>query len=397
MMRFVTVLLPNLPIAVARRDDPKLAARPLLLAAPSGTHVNVAAASDDLAALVGRPLRQALGRCPAAAVRRANPARDAQVVTTLRAALDRLSPRVAEQRDGTEALLTADLGEAHLPAALAQVGRLAGAIRATVRLEVALGLAANPLVARLAARVAGVGAAIVVPPGQEAAFLVPQPIALLPIEADVAERLGLFGLRTIGAVAQLPRDALAAQFGTAGAMLHDLAHGRNPPLFGARPDAARVVVRRRFAGAVVDGRVVAMALDQLAAELAARLDAGGWAVRALTLVVTLADDAPQAGRRMFQAPTSDVRQLRAALGAMVRTLSLTSGVDALSVAATELTPRVIQQAELFAPAASRHCDLDGALAQLAARFPGQLLRAALADADAACPERRVRLDTWDPR
>jgi hypothetical protein len=122
---------------------------------------------------------------------------------------------------------TADLGHASLTVALAQVGRLADTTRAALRLEVALGLAANPLIAQLAAQLGGAGTGIVVPPGHEAAFLAPQSIRLLPIEQAIAERLGLFGLRTIGAVAQLPRDALEAQFGAAGGLLFDLARGVN--------------------------------------------------------------------------------------------------------------------------------------------------------------------------
>jgi hypothetical protein len=143
----------------------------------------------------------------------------------------------------------------------------------------------------------------------------------------------------------------------------------------------------------VDARAVDAALGQLAAELAARLDAGGWAARTLTLTVTLADD-PQVSQETLATPTTDTRRLGAALRARLHALTLSSGLEALAVAATDLAPVVAQQAELFAPAAGRCAELDTALAQLAARFPGQVLRATLADADAACPERRVRLDDW---
>ena len=296
MTRFATVLVPNMPIAVVRRDEPALAHRPILLYEDRGGRATIVAA-EATAGLVGLPLRQAATRCPAAVVRRAQPAQVAQAVRLLRGVLDRFSPRVARQQQGADVALIAGLGASSMPAALALAARLLAAVQAALRLSPALGLAATPAVAHMAARIAGAGAAIVVPVGQEAAFLAPQPIALLPIVPAIAERLRLFGLRTIGAVARLPRDALEAQFGIIGGALHDLAHGRDQASLWVAPSVAQVGVRRHFAGAVLDARVVLAALDGLAAALAVRLEAGGWAARTLTLTVTLVDDRPQVAGR----------------------------------------------------------------------------------------------------
>jgi DNA polymerase IV len=98
-------------------------------------------------------------------------------------------------------------------------------IRTALNLRPAIGMATTQFVAARAAHVAGAGAAVVVPPGQEQAFLAPQPITALPIDAEVIRRLHLLGLRTLGAVAAIPRDAMAAQFGAAGFHIHCLAQG----------------------------------------------------------------------------------------------------------------------------------------------------------------------------
>ena len=60
----------------------------------------------------------------------------------------------------------------------------------------------------------------IVEPGGEAAFLGPLPAALLTPDPDVRARLARFGLRRIGAVAELPRSALVARFGVEGERIH---------------------------------------------------------------------------------------------------------------------------------------------------------------------------------
>jgi hypothetical protein len=109
MMRFATVLIPNLRIALAYRDDPTLVERPLLLYATHGRRATVSAASDAAAGPVGLPLREVLVRWPDAVVRRANPTREAQAVARLRTLLEHFSARLAPQHQGADALVTADL------------------------------------------------------------------------------------------------------------------------------------------------------------------------------------------------------------------------------------------------------------------------------------------------
>ena len=77
---------------------------------------------------------------------------------------------------------------------------------------------------------------IVVPPGGEAAFLAPHPSGLLTQDPDVRARLDRFGLRRIGAVAELARSALVARFGEEGARIHARARGEETRAVPAAPD-----------------------------------------------------------------------------------------------------------------------------------------------------------------
>ena len=79
------------------------------------------------------------------------------------------------------------------------------------------GVAGTHFAATIAAIHARAGSPVAVPPGDEAAFLASYPSGLLTTDLDVRARLTRFGLREIGAVAELPRSALIARFGEEGA------------------------------------------------------------------------------------------------------------------------------------------------------------------------------------
>src|SRR5439155_126606 len=72
---------------------------------------------------------------------------------------------------------------------------------------------------RTAARVAAVSAAepvTVISPGEERAALAGAPLAVLGLPPDLAAVLEGWGVRTLGELAALPRDGLAARLGPAG-------------------------------------------------------------------------------------------------------------------------------------------------------------------------------------
>jgi nucleotidyltransferase/DNA polymerase involved in DNA repair len=251
------------------------------------------------------------------------------------------------------------------------------------------GSGATVTIAALAAHTAGTGGVRVVPAGGETAFLAPLPLALLPLDATLLARLQLFGLRTLGAVAALPRDALEAQFGEAGRQLAALVRGEDvvQPL-PIRPDP-QLILRRRFVGPLADSPLLALALHGLADRLAARLLAGGWATGALTLALDCEDAAPVLAVRVLPAPSCDPARLRATLAALLRQQTLASGVVSLSVAASRLIPLRPAQLALLPPDQGRHADLVPALLRLAPQLCACLLRPRIVDADSPCAERGI--------
>ncbi|HJZ49451.1 MAG TPA: hypothetical protein VKE41_19875, partial [Roseiflexaceae bacterium] len=297
MTLIASVLIPNIAIALARRDQPALAEHPLILYAAERQRTVVAAASDDTGVRAGIPLRQAITRCPQAVYQAADPERDRQACIALGNLLETFSPRVVFSMAGTDSIVNLDLGRIGIPRAIVVVQRLAQQIQTSLRLVPALGVAAKRFVARRAAAVSGAGAAVIVPPGYETSFLAPQPVTALPINAEIIERLHLLGLRTIDALARIPLDALQAQFGASGRLLYQLARGGDDTPIGMTMPPPALSQTARFAGSLSNRTLLEAAIARLAERLAVQLDAGGWAARAIRVTLHLEDGAPWSEQR----------------------------------------------------------------------------------------------------
>jgi DNA polymerase IV len=389
MATIAVVHIPHFPIAVARRDTPSLAEQPLVLVTQRSGQMVVVAASDP-AVTPGLALRRARLLCPDAAVQPHEPARDHEVLLALRATLDTISPRVALLTALPDVALAVDLGRLEVVRAAQLAPPLVARIMRQTGLTPAIGAAATQTVAHLAAKVAEVGAAVTVPDGSESSWLAPHPVEWLPIEPALVARLHQFGLRTIGALARLPCDALEAQFGSAGGRLFALAHGRDPLPLSAPAAPPPLVMGRRFSGPVADTQMLDTALAQLAARLASHLLRHGQAARHLTLKLTLEHHPPIEAHRTLAEPTADPARLHALLATLLRDQTLASPCEQLTVA-VEPASLTVAQGDLFAPETANAEQLERALARLSIKHGSRLLRATLADPHARCLERRVRI------
>jgi nucleotidyltransferase/DNA polymerase involved in DNA repair len=384
--------IPNLAVALARRDDPILVDRPLVIYTTDRARPTVYAASPETGAAPNTLLKQALLRAPNVVCRPVDPARERQAAAAVIDLLASLSPRVAATTHQPDLTIMLDLGHIPLPRMLAVTQQMAARIRGGLDLRPAIGLAAARFVATRAASVAGAGAAVVVPPGQERVFLAPQPITALPIDAEVIRRLHLLGLRTLGAVAAIPRDAMAAQFGAVGFYIHCLAQGLDDqpiPLNMPTPQIART---QRFNGPLSNRTLLEQAIATLVAHLATDLGAGGHAAKALMLTLTMEDGAPIIVCHTLVEATANGALLTQALLRLSRQAPLHSGIEAVTVAAADLSPTVATQRDLFAPAQGQADRLREVLGRLSARHARSVLRVTLSDPLARLPERRVRIN-----
>ncbi len=165
------------------------------------------------------------------------------------------------------------------------------------------GIAGTRFSATVAAVLARPGAPNLVPPGGEADFLAPHPSGLLTPDPDVRARLTRFGLRRIGAVAELDRTALVARFGEEGARIHARARGEELEPFRPRRAPERLRLGLPIEPAVEDLEPLRFVLHRLAAALTDQLVARGLAAVAGPAAprprpgLRPGRDAPRAGRR----------------------------------------------------------------------------------------------------
>jgi DNA polymerase-4 len=131
---------------------------------------------------------------------------------------------------------------------------------------------------------------VVVPPGEEAAFLAPLFIGRLwGVGEQTRAVLAEHGVRTIGDLAQLPVDVLVRRLGAHGATLHDRARGIDPSPVTGEAAAKSVSHEHTFDVDTADAEVIERTLLALAEGVASRLRAGG--VRAATVQVKVRDSA----------------------------------------------------------------------------------------------------------
>jgi hypothetical protein len=261
------------------------------------------------------------------------------------------------------------------------------------------GIAGTHFAATVAAMAARPDAPIVVPPGDEAAFLADRPSGLLTTDPDVRARLTRFGLRRIGAVAELPRSALIARFGEEGARLHARANGQETDRFGARRATERLGLALPIEPPVEDLEPLRFVLHRLVTALTGQLTGRGLAAdrAVLTLELDLAFAPAGTSPRIeveqrFPEPTADPEAVERLLFARLEREPPPAAVGRLDLELRGTTPAAGQQLPLFVPQAARTARLGWQLARLALTYgEDRIRRVAIIDPEAPLPEERW---TW---
>ncbi len=167
-------------------------------------------------------------------------------------------------------------------------GEIAAALKAKIRAVIGLrcsfGVASNKLVAKIATNVGKPDGLIVVPPGEEAAFLAPLPLAALwGVGPKTQSRLEALGLRTIGQLAQWPQPDLIQRFGAWGEDLARHARGRDDRPLETEREAKSISKETTFARDVTDRAALRRTLLELCDQVAATLRRQGLHARTVKL------------------------------------------------------------------------------------------------------------------
>lgn len=364
--------------AVEQRDRPELQGLPVIVGAdPRGRGV-VSAASYEARRFgvhSAMPIGRAARLCPAGVFLPVDMAKYAQVSRQIMTILADFTPAL-EPVSIDEAFLDVTGSGALLGDGGAIARRIKSRVGDEVRLTASVGVASNKFVAKVASDLRKPDGLVVVAPGGEADFLAPLPISRLwGVGRVTASALDSMGIRTIAQLAATPVGHLEARFGSGGAFLLALAHGRDDrPVEPFSPPKSM--------GAEETFNVDHRDLERLRATLRAQservareLRAEGYAGRTVTLKLRFADfstitrshtgDATHDGLRIFQQAA-----------ALLERVALRQPVRLIGVSVSELGPAGAGQLSLLEPDVARRERLARALDRLAERFGEDSVRPA---------------------
>ena len=281
------------------------------------------------------------------------------------------------------------------------IGRLVGALERLLPGAPTAGIAGTRFAATIAAVHATPAEPILVPPGDDAAFLAPYPSGLLTTDPDVRARLTRFGLRRIGAVGELARSALVARFGEEGARIHARARGEEIDPFRPRRTPERLMLALPIEPPVGDLEPLRFVLHRLAAALTDQLLARGLAATRAHLRLELDLAFARAGtpaelivEQRFPEPTADVEAVERLLFTRLERTPPPAAVARLELELAGSESAAGQQLPLFEPQAARNARLGWQLTRLALTFgEDRLRRAVIEDPESPLPEQRW---TWQP-
>jgi DNA polymerase-4 len=289
--------------AVEELRDPNLKGKPFVVGgSPQGRGVVSSAsyAARKFGIHSAMPTAQALRLCPTLTV---ISARHGDYAAWAKKVMDILSDEtpLIERISIDEAFLdVSQVRESGRQIAL----RLQAEIRGRLGLPTSWGVASNKLVAKIATEVGKPEGCVVVPPGEEAAFLAPLPVQMLwGVGPKTQEKLRQAGIETIGQLAGMPERALRSLFGSRGPELAARARGEDERPVVQHHRRKSMSVERTFARDQGDRELLESVLLSMAEELGRRLRERDMSAQVVRLKLRWPDFTTMTRQRRLAQPT----------------------------------------------------------------------------------------------
>ncbi len=426
-MNVACLVVPNFLVALARRDHPELAKRPVIVGGAPEEHAAVTACSPEALAAgvtVGTTLRRALALCPNAVFlpmqegfARAEAALLTELVRERSPLVEAVSPGHVHFDISGLARMNA-LGEEEFLAQLHE------SIAGQTRLPVRLGAGKSVFVAHVAAvkgtgnREQGTGAIhdsrftihdsrrrvpiqnpkskiqnwLLVPGGSEREFLATAPVDVLPVDPVMHMRLRLFGLEWLGQVAEIPLSAMQAQFGPDGTRARGLARGEDQSRIIPQRDEVRVTEEIELPAPAASSEPLVVGTEALLQRALAHQDVHGHTVRRVDWWLGLESGEQVSRRVVFREPTNDARRMVFVLRGKIERLELDAAAIGIGLTLSGLCSEYAHQGNLWQLGPRRQRELDEAIEQLNARAgDAQVYRVVEVQPWSRIPERQVAL------
>jgi len=379
--RLSCILIPNLPIQVERLNRPS--GLPLLVTHPVEPS-RVWAMSEAAARAgveTGMALHQARQVMPAALVVEPDEAGYHLRHEAANAALRAYTPAI--ETVGLGEFLVDGRGLSKNDRSLAQ--ELSAAVHAASGLAVQTGLALGRYTAQQAARQAAPGRIVMVPPGQEAAFLAPLPVTALPgLPGEAQRRLELLDIHTLGHLTALKKAALLRQFsaeafGPQLAWLYDLAQGQDSRPLNSDVPPLRLIRTMTLNEPVADRQILANVAGRLSWRISQALARHGYQAEALKLAALAVTGKEHSAGQAVKPPTADETRLAQLTAQLLGSLTFSVPVAGLTLSAYPLrhwTAGVQQLALVSLEGLARQSRLLETLQLLQHRFGQAVIRIA---------------------
>lgn len=413
------VWIPLFPLRCEEARHPGMAACPTALIAPDTTRKlwQVSPLAQHAGVKPGMTVSQAIGLCPALRLCEPDPVHYDDCFSRVLAALNEISPVIESGElglvyvgcDGLEGIFGApekivaaiSCGVRRVTCGAENESSLICATRHTPH-AARIGFALGKFTAWVAASRAKPGEAVIVPDGGEKEFLASQPTAVLPLDSDTHRRLRQLGIRTLGALAALPEEAIAAQFGAPGRRVWQLAAGRVAEPVVGRIAPEPITQTITFFTPVGEHELMARALDQLITRALKHPRRIGWRVQAVRLRADLEGAGSWLAAVLLKDPTADGIRIAAPLKTRLEQSPPTSAVERLVLEFTAFAPGTTElqlfarDAEAAARAGQQHA-LQSAAREIRMRLPhSSLYHVIEVQPWSRLPERRYALIDYEP-
>jgi DNA polymerase-4 len=306
--------------AVEEQRDPSLSGRAFAVGGrpeARGVVASCSYAARRFGVRSAMPMAQAVKLCP-----------DLIVVPGRHRVYSEVSAKVMERLHGLTPLVEQiSIDEAFLDVSdLPEPGeviarRLQATIRDELGLPCSLGVATNKLIAKTASDVgksaaragAPPNAILVVPPGEEAAFLAPLPTrALWGVGPKTAEQMAAAGIHTIGDIARQSESELARWLGKVGSDLARRARGLDDSPIVLTREAKSISQETTFVRDVRDGAVLRRTLRSLSDQVGHRLRQAGLSGATVKLKIRWPDFTTPTRQMTLRQPTDQDADIYAA-------------------------------------------------------------------------------------
>jgi protein ImuB len=405
MGRHLCVWSPNWAIANWKRRNPSAGQGEAFALVGTERGVRRLTAVDEKAAGLGlfdgQKATDAIALAPELVTAEADPAADDRALMALVDWCARFSPAVAG--DPPDGLMLDITGVAHLWGGEARMMADLVARLASQGLTVRTAIAETPGAAWALAHFAADRA--ICADGDAVETLAALPLAALRLPLVDAAQIGRLGLRSIGALAVLPRGELGRRFGSEVLRRLDQAMGRAPEALVFRRPPAPWLARLAFAEPISTPEDLARASSDIAAVLCARLETEGRGGRRFELafhrldgraerlgvVLTLAGRDPAAIARLF---LPLLERIDPGFGVEVVTLAA-DDVETVGARQASLENSIGDQDEALAPFVDRLTNrLGEAVAWRAEAFPSHAPEHAVVRRPPLAA--KANATTWDP-